>query len=94
MTIKTDGVEFLQDDDGRPYIRVIDGDYAGVCVHLGSVSFNGTDESPIMSYTYDITEGLETIRDKVEFERCLGDFIVEQIQQRLEKHDLVYTGGV
>lgn len=94
MKINHKAVEYHQHDDGTYYARVTDGDYAGVSFNLGYVRFDESDpDEPKMEYHYTILDGSDLIVDESEFKRALGDYIVEQIEMRLSKGDLIYTGG-
>lgn len=84
-------LEFLEGDDGRPFIRILDGEYAGVCVLIGGISFPDPDE-PVMSYQYDIIEG--SVSNTSEFEKHLGDALVDMILERLKNQKpILYKGG-
>lgn len=83
-------VEYLEGDEGLPFIRILDEAYAGVCVRLGAVSFPDEDE-PVMQFQYDIIEG--AVSDIKTFEQDLGDFIVSAIEERLRAKSLLFAGG-
>lgn len=82
--------------EGNYPVLCLYGEYEGIHVKLGEVSFSDPEEGSedaTMHFNYDITEGLLDKNQVEAFELYVGDIIVEIIQDRLEKGDLIYTGG-
>ena len=85
-------VEYLEGDDGVPYLRIIDGEFTGISLKIGAISFPDEDQ-PVMQFQYDIIEG--TLDDVRLFENALGDFIVRLLEERFAKQQPVpFVGGV
>lgn len=82
----------LEREEGLPYIQMVE-PYTGVCFSLGKVSFIGTEEEPILEYNYDILEGRELVGDVKVFEKFVADLIFNMIMEKLEKGELLYSGG-
>ena len=88
--IDKEKIEFLIGDDDVPFIRIIDGEYAGISLTLGAVSFPDENE-PILSFDYNIIEGSVYNHDKLV--KDLGDLVVALIEDRLANGELIYKNG-
>ena len=71
-------------------ITVINGSFAGTVFSLGEVSFPDENQ-PILSFRYHLLKG--DVSRNEEFEKEIGDLLVELIQEGLERNEIIYNGG-
>lgn len=74
-------------------ITIKTGPFAGVVYNIGEVSFPDEDE-PIISFAYDVVSGEVLESQKSEFEKFIGDSLLEMIKEALEDKTLVFKGGI
>ena len=92
------GYKLLQhkDDDSLFAIEFTDPPYQGIIVSYGEVKFpDNLDESETctISFDYDIIDDKGIEYDVNEFEKYIGDFLLELIAFQLSRNEVVYTGG-
>jgi hypothetical protein len=77
-------------------LELTDGEYSGIIFSYGGVRFeeNEARDNLKVHFDYEIHEGEDKLKDKVAFEKDLGDFIIEMIIDGIEKNNLVYKGGI
>lgn len=82
-------------DDGMYAIELTDPPYEGIIFTFGEVKFPEDDggETCTVSFEYDILDDKGIEYDKDEFEKYIGDFLIELIVYQLSKNEVVYTGG-
>lgn len=83
-------------ESGINAIQLLDPPYNGIIFSYGKVEFpedKMDDETCTLSFEYDIIEDNGKAFDIEEFEKYLGDFLVELIMYGLTKNEIVYTGG-
>ena len=71
-------------DDG--VIRILDEKFKGVAVSIGKVSIDASDyeDEAMLSYDYDVLEVPEGIEMTEDFNKLLGDIIVDILETKLE----------
>ena len=74
-------------------VELLEGKYKGLVYCYNDVSFSEDDESPVMTFEYDVlspididTENL-TGEDYDEFKTLIGDILVELIEESLNYHE-------
>lgn len=82
----------LEGDEGVPFIQMVE-PYTGVCFTLGAVNFGGTDEEPVLQYEYNIIEGRDQVDSLDKFEEFAAKLVLELMEDKLKRGDLLYTGG-
>jgi hypothetical protein len=84
--MKTSDVTIHQNSE----ITVNNGPFAGTIFTFGDVSFPDENQ-PILSFRYYLIKG-DVERSK-EFEKEIGDLLVELIQEGLKNNEIIYRGG-
>lgn len=78
-------------------IEFTDHKYSGIKFILGKVQLVEEKDQCTLKYKYDIIENntdVSIVGDKkTEFEKAIGDLVVEMIDQGLLNNELVYYGG-
>lgn len=73
------------------WVKLIDGPFAGIMYKYGKVELIEEDDQLRMVFEYDTDTGQQLDKD---FNDYIGDILVQMIEEGLEKHSIVYTGGV
>jgi hypothetical protein len=84
-------------DEGLSAIKLTDDPYAGIVFSFGKVQFPedlAEDENCQISFDYDVYDDAGVEYNVDEFEKYIGDFLIELIMYQLSKNDIVYTGGI
>lgn len=84
--MKTSDVTINQNSE----ITVKNGPFAGTIFTFGDVSFPDENQ-PILSFRYYLIKG-DVERSK-EFEKEIGDLMVDLIQEGLKNNEIIYHGG-
>ena len=78
-------------------IELTDHKYSGIKFVLGKVQLVEEKDQCTLKYKYDIIENNTDMsivdEEKTEFEKAIGDLVVEMIDQGLLNNELVYYGG-
>jgi len=69
-------------------IRILDEKFKGIAVSIGKVSIDASDdkEEATLSYDYDLIEVPEGIEITEDFNKLLGDIIVDILETKLESN--------
>lgn len=90
--------EIVQDDgtDSHFKFKFKDTKFDNVVLSIYGIKFieDENETKANMQFEYDVFEGKILDEDVNEFKQLLGDFILQTIEEGLNKNDLVYTGGV
>ena len=84
-------------NDSLSAIKLTDPPYAGIVFSYGKVQFPedlAEDEDCQVSFDYDVYDDAGVEYNVDEFEKYIGDFLIELIMYQLSKNDIVYTGGI
>jgi hypothetical protein len=84
-------------DKGLSAIKLTDPPYAGIVFSYGKVQFPEDleeDEDCRVSFDYNVYDDAGVEYNVDEFEKYIGDFLIELIMYQLSKNDIVYTGGI
>ena len=75
--------------------RIDEGKYEGLVYQVGRIQFGEPDDAGqrAMRFKYEILENKEDITIENDFLSVVGDIIVEQIEEKLEKGEMVYANG-
>ena len=75
--------------------KILEGKYENIIYQVGRIQFGQPDETGhrAMRFKYEILENKEDITIEDDFTSIVGDIIVEQIEEKLQKGDLVYANG-
>lgn len=74
-------------------LELLEGPFSGTIFSFGKVEFPDPDE-PILSFEYTIHEGHINDDDKEVFRNCLGDILVEILEESIKTNTTVFTGGI
>lgn len=86
-----------KNDEGMYAIQLTDPPYEGMVFTFGEVKFPEQDEDGdtcTISFDYDVLDDNGVKYDVDEFEKYIGDFLIELIVYQLSKNEIVYKGGV
>ena len=86
-----------RNNEGLSAIKLTDPPYAGIVFSYGKVQFPedlAEDEDCQVSFDYDVYDDAGVEYNVDEFEKYIGDFLIELIMYQLSKNDIVYTGGI
>lgn len=90
--------EITEETYGQSFgIRFTSGKYDGIIISYGKSGFveDVMDDNVTLSFEYDIQDYADkTIDDKEEFDKLVGDLLVELIMMGLKTNSNIYTGGV
>lgn len=69
-------------------IKILDENFKGVAVSVGKVSINASEdkEEATLSYDYDLVEVPEGIEITEDFNKLLGDIIIDILETKLENN--------
>lgn len=59
----------------------------------GAVKFDEKEDNGLLHFEYDVVEGTLKEDEKDQFEKAIGDLLIEMIKQGIEDRSLVYKGG-
>lgn len=74
-------------------LELLEGPFSGTIFSFGKVEFPDPDE-PILSFEYTIHEGHIHDDDKEVFRNCLGDILVEILEESIKDKTTVFKGGI
>jgi len=84
--------------DHEYLLEFIDHKFSGIRFALGKVQLLEQDDNCTLKYHYDIIENNTELSIKHElkqsFEKCVGDLVVQMIDEGLLNNNLIYCGGV
>lgn len=80
-------------DESRIAIQFTDGEFSDVMFSYGKTEFEEKDDQCILHFEYDVISGNITEEAYPRFQRELGDFLVELLQESIEHNQFCYTGG-
>jgi len=80
-------------------IEITEGQYQGIKFLMGKVELkeNPEQDNCTLKYHYDIIENpveFQTQAEINQFERFVGDLLMQMLDDGVKKNDLIYTGGV
>jgi len=84
-------------DKGLSAIKLTDAPYAGIVFSYGKVQFPEDvleEEKCVISFDYDVYDNAGIEYNVDEFEKYIGDFLIELIVHQLSNNDITYTGGI
>ena len=72
-------------------LKLLEGDYSGIIFSFGGVSFEELKELDHLKIKFDYTiyEGEDEIADKQDFEKHIGDFLMELIVWGAHENNLI-----
>tara|TARA_B100000085_G_scaffold232463_1_gene219615 strand:+ start:857 stop:1138 length:282 start_codon:yes stop_codon:yes gene_type:complete len=75
--------------------RITEGDYTNVVYRVGRIQFAEPDETGhrAMRFKYEIIDKPDDVEIKEDFMNIVGDIIVKQIEEKLEKGEMIYANG-
>jgi hypothetical protein len=81
--------------DGVLALELTQGEFSGIIFSYGKVSFdeNSQQDNLKVNFQYEVHDAKGLAYDKDEFEKELGDFLMELIVWGTEQNNIVYTGG-
>ena len=81
--------------NGVAALQLTEGEFSGIIFSYGRVSFDEYYENNKLkvNFDYEIHDDNNLVFDKQEFEKELGDFLMELIVWGTEQNNIVYTGG-
>jgi len=77
-------------------IKISEGKFADVRYVLGKTELieNKENDNLTLKYHYDIIESKVEDSDIPEFEKLIGDILMQMLSDGVKNNDLVYSGGV
>ena len=82
-------------EDGTNKIKFTNTQYDSIIFTIGKVSFEEDGDEAIMHYNYDVVEH-DTELDpdqKKEFDKLVGEYLVQSIERGIKNEDLIFVGG-
>lgn len=75
--------------------KLLEGKYEGIIYQVGRIQFGEPDDTGqrAMRFKYEILENKEDITIENDFLSVVGDIIVEQIEEKLAKGEMIYANG-
>ena len=84
-------------NDHEFILEFVDHEFSGIRFILGKVQFEEQGDNCTLKYHYDIIENNTEYSIKHEtkqsFEKCVGDLVVQLIDEGLLNNNLIYYGG-
>jgi hypothetical protein len=84
-----------QPSDMHP-VQIDEGEFAGCQVVFGQISFGETPDGnvPLLKFDYEVVNDYNVKDDQVPaLEQCVGDLIVQLLEESLERNETIYKGG-
>lgn len=81
-------------DTKVPALSLTEGPHSTIVFSYGKVEFNQDDPETLkLEFEYEVHDDNGVDYDVLEFEKELGDFLVELIMYGLQDNSIVYSGG-
>lgn len=75
--------------------RILEGEYEGIVYQVGRIQFSEPNDEGQrgMRFKYQILDNPHNVEILDDFTGIVGDIIVEQIEEKLDKGEMVYANG-
>lgn len=94
MTTKFETYNYF-DSTGTEVIalEILEGEFKGTIFSFGKVEFPDPEE-PVLSFEYTLHQGYVSEDNKQTFKTCLGDILVNILEESLKDKTTVFKGGI
>lgn len=95
MNLNNVEIKEVEINDRPEYaIRMLNSEFENITFKYGEVKFLEDDnqDHATLSFEYDIIEG-QAPQKVAEFEKMIGDLLLNILEQQLLKHEVVFKGG-